>query len=170
MARGGRARRRMWQVEGWGWGARQGRTSVCKEGEASGRQDASRREIAVTTPNCPAVRKCEIPGEFRGGGSQGSGGGGGGQRGGGEWARAAGGGGGGGAGWCSGCPGCHRHWGTDFPGCGCGCGCGLWEPSPEPLSRMSPGRQRAPVPNSCSPPPLVPRCPRQPSSRDQMGR
>lgn len=71
----GRARRRMWRVEGWGWGARQGRTSACKEGEASGRQDASRREIAVTTPNCPAVRKCEIPGEFRGGGSQGSGGG-----------------------------------------------------------------------------------------------
>lgn len=32
----------------------------------------------MTTPNCPAVRKCEIPGEFRGGGSQGSGGGGGG--------------------------------------------------------------------------------------------
>lgn len=63
-------------VAGWGWGARQGRTSACKEGEASGRQDASRREIAVTTPNCPAVRKCEIPGEFRGGGSQGSGGGG----------------------------------------------------------------------------------------------
>ena len=68
-------------VAGWGWGARQGRTSACKEGEASRRQDASRREIAVTTPNCPAVRKCEIPGEFRGGGSQGSGGGGWGQRG-----------------------------------------------------------------------------------------
>lgn len=76
----GRARRRMWRVEGWRWGARQGRTSACKEGEASGRQDASRREIAVTTPNCPAVRKCEIPGEFRGGGSQGSGGGGWGHR------------------------------------------------------------------------------------------